>query len=239
MDNEINGLSVRLFDSWGLEVGKEQEWLGLLNEELKNRDTGKSSEQWFHSVFYCIAGSGHRVEDFDIQIIKRFINEKYKVAVILTKADLITEDDEEKLRDTVQNHLGQVVPVIPVCSEEKKLRGGIATKRFGKEEVESQAYKDFCDSIILRLPEHCVKVLKQRIDEWLKKQKSYESLPDLWEMFSKPGMKKGLSLTDTSIIREAHNFKKKYTSFGYKVHIWTKDKELKAREPDVEKNPFA
>ena len=65
-----------------------------------------------------------------------------------------------------------------------------------------------------------------------------ESLPDLWEMFSKPEMQKGLSLTDTSIIREAHNYKKKRSSFGYKVHIWTRDRELKAREPDSERNPF-
>ncbi len=175
-DDEINGLPVRFFDSWGLEVGKEQEWLGLLNEELKKRDTGKPAEQWFHSVFYCIAGSGHRVEDSDIKIIKRFTEEKYKVSVILTKADLISEEDEEKLRDTVQNDLGQMIPVIPVCSEEKQLRGRSKSETFGKEDVELQAYNDFCDSIMLRLPEHCVKVLKQRIDEWFKKQKSYIEL---------------------------------------------------------------
>lgn len=65
-----------------------------------------------------------------------------------------------------------------------------------------------------------------------------ESLPDLWKMFSKPEMQKGLSLTDTSIIREAENFKKKRRRFDYKVHIWTRDRELKAREPDSERNPF-
>jgi len=65
-----------------------------------------------------------------------------------------------------------------------------------------------------------------------------ESLPDLWETFSKPEMRRGLSLTDTSIIREAHKFKEKQSSFDYKVHIWTRDRELKAREPDSERNPF-
>ncbi len=173
-DNEINGLPVRFFDSLGLEVGKEQEWLGDLEEELKKRGTGKPAEQWFHSVFYCIGAGGSRVEDFDIQIIRRFIDEKYKVAVILTKADQLSEDgdDEERLRNTVHNDLGEAVPVIPVCSVEKKLKGGI-TEKFGKEDVELQAYNDFCDSIILRLPEHCVKVLEKRIDEWYKKQKKY------------------------------------------------------------------
>ncbi len=173
VDFEINGLPVRLFDSWGLEEGREQEWIGLLNKELEKRDTGKHAEQWFHSVFYCIGAGGLKVKDFDTQIIKRFIREKYKVTVILIKADLISEEDEEKLRDTVQNDLGQTVPVIPVCSVEKKLRGGITTEKFGKEDVELQAYNDFCNSIILRLPEHCVKILEQRIDEWYEKQKKY------------------------------------------------------------------
>ncbi len=173
VDFEINELSVRFFDSWGLEVGKEDKWLGLLNEELEKRDTGKSAEEWFHSVFYCIQGSGHRVEDSDIRIIKLFIDKNYKVAVILTKADLISEEDEEKLIDTVQNALGQGVPVIPVCSVERRSRGGIISEKFGKKDVELQAYNDFCDSIILRLPEHCVKVLEQRIDEWHEKQKKY------------------------------------------------------------------
>ncbi len=172
-DDEIDGLPVRFFDSWGLEVGKEGEWLGLLNEELKKRDTGKPAEQWFHSVFYCIAGSGHRVEDSDIKIIKRFTDDKYNVTVILTKADSISEDDEKELIDTIQNNMGQAISVIPVCSVEKIRRDGTKSKKFGKKDVELQAYNDFCDSIILRLPEHCVKVLEQRIDKWRGKQKKY------------------------------------------------------------------
>jgi len=159
VDCEINGLPVTLFDSWGLEVGKDQEWMNLLDEELKKRDTGNPVEDWFHSVFYCIGGGGHRVETFDIKIIKRFIEAKYKVTVILTKADIISEDQEKELKDSILNDVGQAVPIIPVCSEEKKLRGGSVSEKFGKEDVELQAYNDFWDSIILRLPDRCEKVV--------------------------------------------------------------------------------
>jgi GTP-binding protein EngB required for normal cell division len=173
VDREINGLSVKLFDSWGLEVGKEKEWMALLDEELKKRDTGKPVEDWFHSVFYCIAASGHRIEDFDTKIIKRFIDNKYNLAVILTKADTISVDDEYKLKDSIQKDLGQSINIIAVCSEEKILRNGIKSERFGKEDVELQAYNNFWDSIVLRLPEHCIKVLEQLIDEWHKNQKKF------------------------------------------------------------------
>jgi GTP-binding protein EngB required for normal cell division len=165
IDKEINGLPVRLFDSWGLEVGKDKEWLGLLNEELEKRGTDRPAEEWFHSVFYCIGSGGHRIEDFDVTIIKKFLDSKYKVSVLLTKADLINEKQEEELTSAIHEGVGPV-PVIPVCSEEKVLRGGLKTECFGKEEVELQAYNDFWESIVLRLPSRCIAALEQRIDAW-------------------------------------------------------------------------
>jgi hypothetical protein len=49
---------------------------------------------------------------------------------------------------------------------------------------------------------------------------------------------KCMGLVDTSTVYEAQNLKDKYGNFGYKVHIWTKDKTLKASEPDSESDPF-
>ncbi|WP_437682631.1 hypothetical protein [Sorangium sp. So ce131] len=46
-----------------------------------------------------------------------------------------------------------------------------------------------------------------------------------------------VGLTDTSIVEEAQRLKQKYGN-QRKVHIWTKDHRLKAREPDVEPSPF-
>ncbi|MBF0103324.1 MAG: hypothetical protein HQK77_20680 [Desulfobacterales bacterium] len=165
-------MNVKFFDSWGLEVGKEQEWMQLLDEELILRGTDRPVEDWFHSVFYCIAASGHKVEDFDTTIIKKFINSKYNVAVILTKADTVSVDEEKMLKDAIENDVGQPIPILAACSEEKMLRSG-KSELFGKKEIELQVYNDFLDSIILRLPEHCVKVLEKRIDDWHENQKKY------------------------------------------------------------------
>jgi len=63
-------------------------------------------------------------------------------------------------------------------------------------------------------------------------------LPELFEECVKKYMKEGIGLTDTCVIHEADRLKKKYSSFNYKVHIWTKDEHLKAREPDSEQNAF-
>ncbi|MDM8537695.1 GTPase domain-containing protein [Desulfobacterales bacterium HSG17] len=147
IDFQINELPVRLFDSWGLEVGKDIEWVNVLKEELNNRGTDKSAEEWFHSIFYCISGSSHRIEDFDVRVIKQFIKEKYKIAVVFTKADSISEEEEEFLKKGLINEIAINVPIISACSEEKILRSGIKTQKFGKDEIELQAYNNFWDSI--------------------------------------------------------------------------------------------
>jgi hypothetical protein len=47
-----------------------------------------------------------------------------------------------------------------------------------------------------------------------------------------------IGLTDTCIIAEAKRLKKSHHGFEYKVHIWTKDRSLKAHEPDKEEDSF-
>ncbi|MCK5229174.1 MAG: hypothetical protein KAR13_02850 [Desulfobulbaceae bacterium] len=65
-----------------------------------------------------------------------------------------------------------------------------------------------------------------------------EFLPDLCKVFASHYVSQCIGLTDTSIIQEARRLKDKYSSFHYKVHIWTTDDILKSHEPDNESNPF-
>jgi len=50
---------------------------------------------------------------------------------------------------------------------------------------------------------------------------------------------KGISLVDTTLIDEAKRLRQTtYRGQAWRVHIWTKDQRLKAREPDGEPNAF-
>ena len=129
---QINEMPVKLFDSWGLEVGKDEEWLKMLEEELKRRDTGKPVQDWFHSVFYCIGASGLRIEDFDIKIIDKFSKANYKVVIALTKADTISEDAEREFIEIIKKELSMPASIIPVCSEEKRAEGGWKIRKVRK-----------------------------------------------------------------------------------------------------------
>ena len=168
IDFEINGLPVCLFDSWGLEVGKHEEWLQDLDNEFKLRGVNEPADKWFHSVFYCINAGGARIQECDITIIKKFIAENYKVSVILTKADQISEDVEDILRKLIQSQINGL-SVIGVCSEGKTRAGTSPT--FGKKDIERQAFDDFFDSLILRLPLRCKGLMEQALEDWVTESK--------------------------------------------------------------------
>ncbi|WP_228199819.1 MULTISPECIES: GTPase [Acinetobacter] len=176
INHKIKDMQVKIYDSWGLEVGKEEQWFKELNNELKNRGIDKPASDWFHSIFYCIAAAGGRIQDADCKIIKKLISEDYKVSVVLTKADSLTEDEEAEFIKVISNELGNNIAIIPVCSEHKKTRGGEIFP-FGKEEIEKQSLVDLVDSLVLRIPEHCknlmltkLKTWKVNIDEEIKKE---------------------------------------------------------------------
>ena len=94
--HEIDGKKVVIYDSWGLEVDKATEWEDIIEEELKKRSEDKDIKDWFHSVTYCIQAGGLKIQDFDIKMIKLFMDKKYNVIVALTKSDQIGKAKREK-----------------------------------------------------------------------------------------------------------------------------------------------
>jgi hypothetical protein len=65
-----------------------------------------------------------------------------------------------------------------------------------------------------------------------------DTLPKLCRAFAGDYVSRGIGLTDTFTILEALRLKKKYNGPQYRVHIWTKDRHLKACEPDTEPEAF-
>ena len=57
--------------------------------------------------------------------------------------------------------------------------------------------------------------------------------------FVKDHVIQGIGLSDSTLIDEAHRLKRnRYQRRSWRVHIWTKDKTLKAREPDNEPRAY-
>ena len=66
-----------------------------------------------------------------------------------------------------------------------------------------------------------------------------EALGKLISSFVENHIHEGIDLADGTVIDEAHRLRQeRYKGPGCQVHIWTKDRNLKAREPDRERNAY-
>lgn len=65
------------------------------------------------------------------------------------------------------------------------------------------------------------------------------ALKKLIASFADNHVLEGIGLSDSTLIDEAHRLKRTtYRGSAWRVHIWTKDKKLKAREPDKEPHAY-
>ncbi len=163
--HKLKGIDINVYDSWGLEVGKHEEWRDLFRKTLSEHGVSKSPKEWFHTIIYCIGASGGRIQDADLDIIRVVVKENYPVAIALTKADLITEDDENKLLTVLKNEFGESKKILigSVCSESKVTRAG-KSEPFGKDVIEKIILDHVAVSISLKLPDYLYEQLSKELE---------------------------------------------------------------------------
>ena len=164
---EIDGEKVNVYDSWGLERNKAPEWNKLIKKELEARSVDKDIKDWFHSVTFCISAGKNGIEYFEIDTIKKFLNEKYNVIIALTQADyMISESKEEndKFIELIKNKTGANI-VIPIATNPKKsMIMTEAPKPFGIEEYKAAILVSWEMIFIDRMPLHIIEKLKKDIE---------------------------------------------------------------------------
>jgi GTP-binding protein EngB required for normal cell division/uncharacterized protein (DUF697 family) len=99
--------SVVLFDSVGYEIGSNKE-KKFLNDVVEYATEFKTSKDAIHIAWYCIQASSARIVDFDIAMIEKIQQTGLPIAIVLTKADLLNEEDANKLRETIKKLLPQI-----------------------------------------------------------------------------------------------------------------------------------
>uniref|UniRef100_UPI003F4C9A19 GTPase n=1 Tax=Brachyspira catarrhinii TaxID=2528966 RepID=UPI003F4C9A19 len=160
----IDGKDVVIYDSWGLEVGKDKEWEKIIKNELEKRGIDKDIKDWFHSITYCIHAGGAKIQDFDINIIKQFMEEQYDVVIALTKSDQISEDREKEFIEIIKKETG-VKKVIPIAASPDKLRGMTEPPPpFGLEEYQIAILESWKQMFIERVPIYISEKIKNDLE---------------------------------------------------------------------------
>ena len=92
-ENEL----VRIWDSKGLENGQaEEEFTAHTREFVRLRQNDPDVDNHIHLVWYTIQGSGARVTDCDLNLIRNIFNPEH-VIVVVTKADATRQRQRDAL----------------------------------------------------------------------------------------------------------------------------------------------
>jgi GTP-binding protein EngB required for normal cell division len=169
---QLENLPITIFDSWGLEPDKAEDWMFDLKNTLHERGIDRPADQWIHSFFFCIAAPKLRVQDFELEIIKELIKERCPVTVLFTKADNVPEEKIEAIRQEIRKKFGDIVNMVNVCSVEKTTRRG-RIEPFGKNEIKREISAHFHKALLKRVPLRCVYQLEAYIDAWEANERTF------------------------------------------------------------------
>lgn len=114
---------VVLFDTKGYEVGSEKE-KAFLEDVIRYaaREFGSSEpDHSIHLVWYCIQASGGRILDFDIETINKLSDYGIPVAIVITKAELMSENESIKFIDIIKSSLPNI-PVFETSAKDTRLK---------------------------------------------------------------------------------------------------------------------
>lgn len=149
-----DGIKLQLFDSWGIEVDKTDDWIGRIRKII-GKD-GEDAVAWFHTVVYCISNGGQRFQRNDAEMIRFFKNEGFSIVIALTKSDQVSEAIAQKMLES----LPKSIPAIEVSS------GGIVrsgkTEPFGKDELIAK----IAQQALKNLPKRVRRFALARVDAW-------------------------------------------------------------------------
>ncbi len=95
---------VRIYDSEGYESGQAQQarFKARVIDFINNQESDLSKR--VHLVWYCISQANHRVLDIDLDTIRAVASMQIPIAVVMTQADQVSEEDSAQMLGTVRDN---------------------------------------------------------------------------------------------------------------------------------------
>lgn len=114
---ESDSSDVRIFDSKGYELGMQGDE-DFYNNVVNLAQATNNPHNAIHLIWYCIACSGGRVQDYDLAAINAFSKSNIPVAVVFTKADTPSEEEMKAMRGCIPTNMQGNIFETSVIKEE-------------------------------------------------------------------------------------------------------------------------
>ena len=129
-----------IFDTPGLELNGDFNVDSLMDAVVNEIDKGIRSgdvSQAIHCIWYCISTPSHRIEQTEIDFLKKFLGKtsEYDVPVIVVLTQSYSKRDAQKLKSEVEKENLPIVNVVPVLAENYEIDDEYTAKAYGLERL--------------------------------------------------------------------------------------------------------
>ena len=129
-----------IFDTPGLELSGDFNVDSLMDAVVNEIDKGIRSgdvSQAIHCIWYCISTPSHRIEQTEIDFLKRFLGKtsEYDVPVIVVLTQSYSKRDAQKLKSEVEKENLPIVNIVPVLAENYEIDDEYTAKAYGLEHL--------------------------------------------------------------------------------------------------------
>lgn len=129
-----------IFDTPGLELSGDFNVDSLMDAVVNEIDKGIRSgdiSQAIHCIWYCISTPSHRIEQTEIDFLKKFLGKtsEYDVPVIVVLTQSYSKRDAQKLKSEVEKENLPIVNIVPVLAENYEIDDEYTAKAYGLEHL--------------------------------------------------------------------------------------------------------
>ncbi|GAB7140783.1 hypothetical protein RsTz2092_07360 [Deferribacterales bacterium RsTz2092] len=129
-------VSINVYDSWGLESNKTDDWKKVIDEKLLST---LSFDKMISGIVYCMSYQSDRIQDFELDYLKDLLSYGYEVIVVLTQAD---NSGYETKKTVYRERLEKGLPeeqrkyvVVDVCAEAHAKPWQAPIEPFGRDKL--------------------------------------------------------------------------------------------------------
>lgn len=127
-----HSIPTKVFDIQSIIIGNDVNWLNDFYNLIETKSIENSNYDWLTTILYVISASGGRIENFELEIINRFLQKNIKIVIALSKADIADKRDVALFKQVLNETISSKVKIVEICNVRKKIRSG-ETTIFGKD----------------------------------------------------------------------------------------------------------
>lgn len=101
------GPNINIFDSEGYEIARQEHYRKLIIDGFL-KDPSKQGPDGIQAVWFFVSGAAKRITDYDVSLIKEIQEMGYKVALIISKIDEMSQEQLAELKRVAQAELKDI-----------------------------------------------------------------------------------------------------------------------------------